>query len=155
MFDRAHATRTSCFDCTDWNVLTDPSKTVDEAVDVVSSYIKFCEDMIIRTKTVKMFPNNKPWVTKSLKTLINEKKKCFKDKAQRKLVQKKLDEEIAKAKREYKEKVEAQFHQGSLSDAWKGLKTISGMENSKSTSEWPIEELKRFQRAAKRLLLSV
>ena len=40
--------------------------------------------------------------------------------------------------------MEAQFHQGSLSDAWKGLKTISGMENSKSTSEWPIEEQNDF-----------
>ena len=59
-------------------------------------------------------------------------------------MQKKLDKEIAKAKREYKEKVEAQFHQGSLSDAWKGLKTISGMEKSKSTSEWPIEEQNDF-----------
>ena len=63
-----------CFDCTDWTVLFDDECNLDRQVDVITSYINFCTDMIIPTKQVTMFPNNKPWVTKELKLLLNEKK---------------------------------------------------------------------------------
>jgi hypothetical protein len=41
-------------------------------------------------------------------------------------VQRKLREEIRKAKAEYKEKVEKQFEGGNIRDAWRGLKTLTG-----------------------------
>ena len=56
-----------CFDCTDWDALIGASESVNEATDVISSYIYFCEGMLIPTKMVKIFPNNKPWITKALK----------------------------------------------------------------------------------------
>ena len=46
----------------------------DSAAGVVSGYISFCEDIIIPQKTIKLFPNNKPWISKSLKAILNEKK---------------------------------------------------------------------------------
>ena len=46
-------------------------------VDVVSEYINFCVDNVITKKEVKCFPNNKPWVTKELKSILNEKKKAL------------------------------------------------------------------------------
>ena len=61
------------FDCTDWDVLKGASESVNEATDVISSYINFCEDMLIPTKMVKIFPNNKPWITKALKKTINNR----------------------------------------------------------------------------------
>ena len=48
---------------------------LNELVDVVSSYITFCVDSVIPTKEITVYPNNKPWVTKKLKGLLN-KKKC-------------------------------------------------------------------------------
>lgn len=48
-----------CFQCTDWDVLTDGSSP-EEATEVVTHYITFCEEMIVPTKTVKVFSNNKP-----------------------------------------------------------------------------------------------
>ena len=64
--------------------------------------------MIIPQKDVKIFPNNKPWISKSLKHTINEKKIAFQsgNRVERKRVQKKLREEIRKAKSEYKDNVE-------------------------------------------------
>ena len=58
-------------------MLIGASERVNEATDVISSYINFCEDMLIPTKMVKIFPNNKPWITKALKKTINEKKIAF------------------------------------------------------------------------------
>ena len=63
-----------CYECTDWNVFIDSSADVHEATDVISSYVTFCEEMITPQKIVKIYPNNKPWISKSLNQTINEKK---------------------------------------------------------------------------------
>lgn len=44
----------ACFDCTDWDTLLDSSSSsIDEAAEVVTDYIKFCEDMIVPEKLPK------------------------------------------------------------------------------------------------------
>lgn len=50
---------------------------IDELTDVVSSWISYCESHVIPDKTVKVYPNSKPWVSKSLKSLLQEKKRAF------------------------------------------------------------------------------
>ncbi len=126
--DEVVETLQGCLDCTDWNVFLESSVDVDEATDVVTEYIQFCENMIIPSKNVKIYPNNKPWVTKALKGTINEKKVAFQtgNKEERRKVQRKLRDEIRAAKLEYKQKVERQFQSGEMRDAWKGLKALTG-----------------------------
>ncbi|CAM4578856.1 unnamed protein product [Leuciscus chuanchicus] len=51
-----------CLERTDWNIVTDGTENVNDAALAISGYITFCEDAIIPKKTVKMFPNNKPWI---------------------------------------------------------------------------------------------
>ncbi len=78
----------------------DSCMDIDELTDVVSSYILFCEDMLIPCKTVKIFPNNKPWFTKSLKALMNERCRAFYegDLVKRLELQKEIKREVRKAK---------------------------------------------------------
>ncbi|KAK7488811.1 hypothetical protein BaRGS_00019946, partial [Batillaria attramentaria] len=40
---------------------------LDELADTVGCYIDFCTDLCVPSKTVKVFSNNKPWVTKNIK----------------------------------------------------------------------------------------
>ena len=54
----------TCFEFTDWEMFTNSISDPSELVDTISSYIQFCEDSIVKTKVVKIFANNKPWVTK-------------------------------------------------------------------------------------------
>lgn len=63
--------------------------SLEEATEVVTYYITFCEEMIVPTKTVKVFSNNKPWITKALKSNLNEKKIAFNsgNKIESKLIQ--------------------------------------------------------------------
>ena len=123
-----------CFECTEWSVLVDSCENVSEAADVVSSYIGFCEDMLISTKIVKVFPNNKTWISKSIKSALNEKKIAFQtgDRAERRRVQAKLTRELREGKREYRAKVEKQFQTLNMADAWDGLKTLTGEKKNKS-----------------------
>ena len=55
-----------CFECSDLNVMIDSSTNVDQATDVIISYIdqatdviisyiRFCEDIIVSKKTINKF----------------------------------------------------------------------------------------------------
>ena len=123
-----------CFDCTDWDLFLDSSDNIHEATDVISEYVKFCQNMIIPQKTVKVYPNNKPWVTKALKKTLNEKKHAFRtrNETEKKSVQSRLTKEIREAKKRYKEKVELQFQCGNMRNVWQGLKSLTGQLKKKN-----------------------
>ncbi len=57
----------ACFELTDWSVFEAAATDLDELTDIVTSYISFCEDMCVPTRTYLTFNNNKPWFSKKLK----------------------------------------------------------------------------------------
>ena len=61
----------------------------------------------ITKKEVKSFPNNKPWVTKDLKSLLNKKKEPLedKDKDKTRKINSVLKRAIYKCKLDYKNKM--------------------------------------------------
>ena len=67
----------TCFDCTDWEMFDQMCTSFNALTDVISSYISFCVESVIPSKHVTVFPNNKPWVTKDLKGVLNKKKMIF------------------------------------------------------------------------------
>ena len=83
-------------------MLIGASENVNEGTDVISLYINFCEDMLIPIKMVRIFPKNKPWITKAPQKTINEKKIAFKSKQDSRVVQKRLNKQISDAKGAYK-----------------------------------------------------
>ncbi|KAK7498655.1 hypothetical protein BaRGS_00010032 [Batillaria attramentaria] len=99
-----------CFACTDWNVLSE-SADVELSADVVTDYIKFCENMIVPKKVIKIFPNNKPWIPKRLKSKIIEKNKLFGEGRERegKMLQKEISRTIREEKKRLREKLETRF----------------------------------------------
>ncbi len=66
-----------CFDCTDWEMFDQMCTSFNELTDVISSFISFCVESVIPSKHITIFPNNKPWVTKDLKGVLNKKKRVF------------------------------------------------------------------------------
>ena len=65
-----------CFECTDWSVLVDCEDSIDTIVTTVNDYIKFCIDSVMPLLRKKVYPNNKPWVSRKLKPLL-EKRNVF------------------------------------------------------------------------------
>lgn len=57
-----------CFDDTNWDIFFESCQDGDELTVTITFYMKFCEDYVSETKTVKIFPNDKPWVYKQLKS---------------------------------------------------------------------------------------
>ena len=68
---------TGSLDCTDWDAFVDSASEINELTESVCGYVEFCVERAMPQKTVKMFPNNKPWITKRTKSIINRKKLAF------------------------------------------------------------------------------
>lgn len=104
--EEATLTLQGCLSGTVWQEFIESSTDINELTDVVSSWITYCEDIVVPVKTVKSYPNSKPWVNGHLKILINKKKQAFKQGNSTELVsvQREIKREIRKAKLSYKRK---------------------------------------------------
>ena len=123
-------------DITDWTVFITACNSVDELTVTVSDYIKFCVSNSIPSKKVKLFPNNKPWITPEIKTLLNKKKQLFgqNNKDQLKELQKTIDLAIQDQKRTYKQKIESHFTDNNMKKVWNGMRMMSGYSNGSCKS---------------------
>ncbi len=67
----------ACFDLTDWTVFESAANDLDELTETVTSYISFCEDMCIPTRTRLTYNNDKPRFTAKLKQLRQAKEDAY------------------------------------------------------------------------------
>jgi hypothetical protein len=122
------------FDQTIWEVFSDSNPDVDSLTDVVSCYITFNADMLIPRKAIRVFANNKPWITSDLRRQILDKHSAFKAASpDYHNKQAELCKAIRNAKLKYKQKVESMFKQHNTRDAWKGLRTLTGQGRGNSS----------------------
>ena len=126
-----------CFDCIDWPTLLDASGDINVNLDTINAYLNFCIDMLVPTKEVVIYPNNKPWVNKELKSLMNEKRRIALsgDINGLRTITQQLTRKIEEEKNKFKEKVERLFRSNSAKDAWKGLKTLCGFNPKRTTPD--------------------
>ena len=97
--------------------------------------------MLTEKKVIKMYGNNKPWITSSLRKMITDKHSLFSQNSpDYKMKQIEIDAAIESAKRKYKDKVERLFHESNMRDAWKGLKMLTGQDQTKKKSPLLTEE---------------
>lgn len=94
--------------------------------------------MIIPSKHVKIYSNNKPWATKSVKSCLQRKKLAFKQGAASDmyLATKELKIEILKAKQDNKVKLEDKMAANNSGSAWASMKSIAGLNNSNSSTHY-------------------
>ncbi len=67
----------ACFDLTDWTVFETASSDLDELTETITSYISFCEDMCIPTRTHLTYNNDKPRFTAKLRQLRQAKEDAY------------------------------------------------------------------------------
>lgn len=65
-----------CFLCTDWDIFFEETG-IDSAAESITEYISFSVDSIIPQKTVKRYPNNKPYITEGIRECIRRKRAAF------------------------------------------------------------------------------
>ncbi|KAF7647635.1 hypothetical protein LDENG_00168830 [Lucifuga dentata] len=67
----------ACLDCTDWDVFRTATSSLDEFTEAVTSYISFCEDCCIPSRSRVSYNNDKPWFTAKLSQLRLQKEEAF------------------------------------------------------------------------------
>ena len=141
----------TCFGNNKLEVFTENIIDPTKLVDTISSYVKFCEESIVKTKVIKVYANNKPWVTKDLKECIVQKNFAFiqRDETMKNQTTKELTKQIAIARYKYKDKIQQKFTNGRAREAWEGLKVMMGTSNQHSKNNLPqsaasVDELNQF-----------
>ena len=117
----------ACFDCTDWDVFRSATNCLDEYTEAVTSYISFCEDCCIPSRTRVSYNNDKPWFTAKLRNLRLQKEEAFRSGDRERFIELKyaFSKAVREAKRQYSEKLQHQFSAKDSRSVWKGLKQIT------------------------------
>lgn len=118
-----------CFLSTDWDVFLKEAD-IDRATESTTAYISFCVDSIIPQKTVKIYPNNKPYITKDIKECIKWKKSAFKlsDTDGVKTAQKELNKHMRAARLQHKERAEQNLSMFNSKKLWDSIRGMTNME---------------------------
>ena len=132
-----------CFATTVWDALCQPhGEDIDGLTECISGYINFCVENTVPVKKVRCFSNNKPWMTRDLKALLEQKKRAFRsgDGEELRRVQKTLKGEIRRGKDIYRRKLEQSLEQNNIRDVWRGVNTITGRTTTRGTEQGPKDQ---------------
>ena len=77
--DEADAKRQDCFANTDWNMFRDFSDGIEEYTTSVIGFNNKCIDDVVPTVNVRTYPNQKPWITGSIRTELKARAAAFKE----------------------------------------------------------------------------
>ena len=106
---------------------------------MISDYIKFCVSSTIPTKTIKKYPNSKPWITAHLRHSFSEKQKAFqrRDWAALKIIDAQIKKDILEAKLKYKNDMEQEFRNMNTKEAFNKVKILTGGETKQKNCTTP------------------
>lgn len=105
------------FQHTDWNVFTadaiiDSQTNIHTYTNSVLDYINECVEGVTTHKTVKLFPNQKPWMNKEVRFLLKARDAAFRsgDQEAYSSARSNLRKGISRAKLHYKKRIEEHFN---------------------------------------------
>ncbi|XP_073772589.1 uncharacterized protein [Danio rerio] len=109
----------------DWSVFE--SQDLEEYTTSVLSYIKHCTDTVTTEKHIRVYANQKPWMTAGVRILLKERNIAFKsgDKERYSAARANLKTGIRGAKLKYKHKIEGYLHSNNSRQVWQGIQNIT------------------------------
>ncbi|KAI5613862.1 hypothetical protein C0J50_9197, partial [Silurus asotus] len=131
-----------CFDSTDWSMLLDHrGEDIEQASQCLTDYIHFCLDIVMPTRAVCCYVNNKPWITRETKEVLNRKKRAYKEKnlEKKKAVQAELRCCLRSSRENYKAKIEGKLKTNNIKEVWDGMKTITGCKKGAASGGDSVE----------------
>ncbi len=101
--------------------------------DYVTCFIRKCIEDVVPTKTIRIHPNQKPWINSDVRSALSTRTSAFKSRNtdDRKQASYDLRKSIKAAKRQYKNKVEEQLNTNNARSMWQGINNITGFKGNK------------------------
>ncbi len=132
--DQSDAILQDCFDHVDWDMYRAESDDDAEAYsDTVTCFIRKCVEDVVPTKTIRIYPNQKPWINSDVRAALSARISAFKSGNFDDWKQTSYDlrKFIKAAKRQYKNKVEEQFNTNNARSMWQGINNITDFKGNK------------------------
>ncbi len=129
--DEAISQLQDCFENTDWELFAQ-STDLEEYSSSVLAYITFCTDTVLTTKTIMVFPNQKPWFNRSVRALLRARNVTYRtgDRLAYSDARRELRKGIKEAKHRYLQRIEGHFKNNNPRSMWRGIKAITDYKSS-------------------------
>ncbi|XP_076745749.1 uncharacterized protein LOC112435595 [Maylandia zebra] len=128
---QSEATLQDALNDVDWDMFRACAVDINEFTEVAVCFVNMLAEEIIPTARVTTFPNQKPWMDRSIRTAVNARTASYNaglatgDMSAYKAASYGVRRAVRDAKRRYRERVESRFHQGDTRSMWHGLRTIT------------------------------
>ncbi|KAK1796931.1 hypothetical protein P4O66_000895 [Electrophorus voltai] len=129
--DQSVAALQDALDDADWDMFWRSTDDVSEFTEAVVEFIGKLVDNTIPRITIKKFPNQKPWVDKTIREALNSRTAAYNTG----IISGNMDKyksaaygvwrAVREAKRRYGKKLETQFQQNGSRSLWPGCRTIT------------------------------
>ncbi len=101
--------------------------------DSVTCFFRKCIDDVVPTKTIHIYPNQKPWINSDVRSALSAWTSAFNsgNTDDRKQASYDIRRSIKAAKLTYKNKVEEHFNNNNPRSMWQGINNITGFKGNK------------------------
>ncbi len=123
-----------CFENTCWDLFY--KEDLEKFTETVLFYIKYCMDNVTVDKCIRIFPNQKPWMTSKVRCLLKKRNIAFRsgDEAQYSTARAGLRRGIKEAKDEYRRKIEVYLEQDNSRSMWQAIQHITKYKHSTNSN---------------------
>ncbi len=128
----------AALDDVDWDMFRASSSDVSEFTDVALSFVNTLTEQATETITVRTFPNQKPWVDRTIRAAVNKRTAAYNEAllsgnmSEYKASCYALRRAVRAAKLRYRERIESHFQLNDSRRMWQGLRTICAFGNKSS-----------------------
>ncbi|KAI5607308.1 hypothetical protein C0J50_7060 [Silurus asotus] len=136
--DQSVAALQDALDDADWDMFRRSSDDVNMFTEAVVGFIGKLTDDTLQKNTIRTFPNQKPWVDKTIRDALRSRSAAYNtglatgDMDEYKAASYSVRRAVKDAKHRYGSKLESQFQQGGSRSLWQGLRTITDYKTPSS-----------------------
>ncbi|KAK0137703.1 hypothetical protein N1851_026097 [Merluccius polli] len=131
----AHSKLQDCFTQTDWDLFV--HQELETFTGTVLDYIQFCIGNVTVDKNIQVFPNQKPWMTYQVRTLLRARDAAFRsgDRALYRAARADLKKGIKRAKAAHRLRIESHLSSNNTREVWRGIKDITNFRGCDASTE--------------------
>lgn len=136
-----------CLDRTNWEVFS--HQDLEMFTGSVLGYIQHCIATVTVEKLIRVYPNQKPWMTRDVQRLLRARNIAFRsgDQALYSAARADLRRGIKGAKSEYRRRIEAHLESNNSRQVWQGIQQLTNYKSTSGPAEGEAslaEELNNF-----------
>ena len=123
-----------CFQQTDWDLFE--HQELGTHTGTLLDYIQFCIGNVTVDKIIRVFPNQKPWMTSQVHTLLRARDAAFRsgDRALYRAARADLKSGITRAKADHKERIESHLSSNNAREVWRGIHNITNFKGCNAST---------------------